>query len=57
MELSKLNEYYDKFKYGEDNFHNLMQFRVKKILLISTIYDAYIFEHDSKLSESRDLFL
>jgi len=51
MELSELNAYYDKFKYGEDNFHNLMQFRVKKILLISTIYDAYIFEHDSKLSQ------
>ncbi len=51
MNLEELRFYYDKFKYGEDNFHNLMQYRVKEILLISTFYDAYIFEHDSLLSE------
>ncbi len=51
MDIQELNNYYKKFKLGEDNFHNLMQFRVKKILLISTFYDAYIFEHDSKLSD------
>ena len=51
MDLAELNEYYTKFKYGEDNFHNLMQFRVKEILLVSTFYDAYIFEHDARLSE------
>ncbi|MDC7227097.1 MAG: PEP/pyruvate-binding domain-containing protein [Spirochaetales bacterium] len=51
MKFKELRYYYDKFKYGEDNFHNLMQYRVKEILLISTFYDAYIFEHDSLLSE------
>ena len=51
MKYKELRYYYDKFKYGEDNFHNLMQYRVKEILLISTFYDAYIFEHDSLLSE------
>ena len=51
MDLEKLNYYYNKFKYGQDNFHNLMQRRVKKILLISTFYDAYIFEHDGRLAE------
>ena len=51
MKFKELRYYYEKFKYGEDNFHNLMQFRVKEILLISTFYDAYIFEHDSLLSE------
>ncbi len=51
MDLKELNEYYNKFKFGEDNFHNLMQYRVKDILLISTFYDAYIFEHDARLSE------
>ena len=50
MELDELNYYYNKLKFGEDNFHNLMKFRVKKILLISTFYDAYIFEYDAKLS-------
>ena len=51
MKFNELRYYYEKFKYGEDNFHNLMQYRVKEILLISTFYDAYIFEHDSLLSE------
>jgi len=50
MELSELNYYYNKLKFGEDNFHNLMKFRVKRILIISTFYDAYIFEYDAKLS-------
>ena len=51
MKFKELRYYYEKFKYGEDNFHNLMQYRVKEILLVSTFYDAYIFEHDSLLSE------
>ncbi|MCF6335852.1 MAG: response regulator, partial [Spirochaetales bacterium] len=50
MELKELNYYYNKLKFGEDNFHNLMKYRIKKILLISTFYDAYIFEYDAKLS-------
>ena len=50
MELNELNYFYNKLKFGEDNFHNLMKFRIKKILLISTFYDAYIFEYDAKLS-------
>ena len=50
MELNELNYYYNKLKFGEDNFQNLMKYRIKKILLISTFYDAYIFEYDAKLS-------
>ncbi len=50
MKQQDLNYYYNKLKFGEDNFHDLMNFRIKKILLISTFYDAYIFEHDAKLS-------
>ena len=51
MDFEELNYYYNKFKYGEDNFHTLMQFRVREILLISTFYDAYIFEQDGRLAE------
>ena len=51
MDIKELNKYYSKFKYGEDNFHDLMQLRIKEILLISTFYDAYIFEHDAALTE------
>ena len=46
-----LNFYYNRFKFGEDNFHNLMSFRIRKILLIATFYDAYIIEHDGRLTE------
>ena len=51
MEISDLNYYYNKFKYGEDIFYQLMQQRVREILLVSTFYDAYIFEQDGQLSE------
>ncbi len=51
MKLRELSFYYRKFKFGEDNFHNLMPYRIRRILLISTFYDAYIFEHDSLLSD------
>ncbi|MBC8525360.1 MAG: hypothetical protein H8D22_00590, partial [Candidatus Cloacimonetes bacterium] len=49
--MEKLNYYYNKFKFGEDNFHNLMRNRVREILLVSTFYDAFIFEQDGRLSE------
>ena len=51
MDLKELNYYYNKFKFGEDNFHNLMKRRVHEILLVSTFYDAFIFEQDGRLSE------
>ncbi len=51
MKLEELNKYYNKFKFGEDVFHNLMKRRVKEILLISNFYDAYILEQDGRLSE------
>ena len=49
--LKTLNYYYNKFKFGEDIFFNLMNVRVKEILLVSTFYDAFIFEQDGRLSE------
>jgi hypothetical protein len=51
MKLEELNYYYNKFKFGEDIFHQLMQKRVRDILLVSTFYDAFIFEQDGRLSE------
>lgn len=51
MDIKELNHYYNKFKFGEDNFHNLMKKRVHEILLVSTFYDAFIFEQDGRLSE------
>ncbi len=51
MDLKELNYYYKKFKFGEDNFHELMKKKVHDILLVSTFYDAFIFEQDGRLSE------
>ena len=51
MNLKELNYYYNKFKFGEDNFHEMMKKKVHEILLVSTFYDAYIFEQDGRLSE------
>ena len=51
MDLKQLNYHYNKFKFGEDNFHYLMKHRVKEILMVSSFYDAYIFEQDGRLSE------
>jgi len=51
MNLEDLKYYYNKFKFGDDNFHNLMQSRIREILLISNIYDAYVLERDGRLSE------
>ena len=49
--MEKISYYYNKFKFGEDSFHNLMKNRVREILLVSTFYDAFIFEQDGRLSE------
>ena len=51
MDITELNHYYNKFKYGEDIYHTLMQKRVREILLVSTFYDAFIFEKDGRLSD------
>ena len=33
------------------DFHNLIRFRVRDILLVSSLYDSYIFEEDGRLYE------
>ncbi len=45
-------ELIEKSRYSKyQDFHNLMQFRVKDILLVSSLYDSYIFEEDNRLYE------
>lgn len=39
-----------KYKKFQD-FHNLMRFRVRDILLVSSMYDSFIFEEDGRLYE------
>ncbi|MFH2032525.1 MAG: PEP/pyruvate-binding domain-containing protein [Bacteroidota bacterium] len=39
-------------KYAKfQDFHNLMRFRIRDILLVSSMYDSYIFEEDGRLYE------
>lgn len=45
------NFFKDIERYEDRYYQNLMQTRVSNILLISTYYDAFIFEEDGKLSE------
>jgi len=51
MNIKELNYYFNKFKSVEERFFNLMKKRVQKILLVSTFYDAFIFEQDGRLTE------
>ena len=51
MDDKLLQKLLNKNASDKDIFHDLMQYRVREILLISTIYDAYIIEQEGKLSE------
>ncbi len=45
-------ELIEKSRYSKfQDFHNLMQFRIRDILLVSSLYDSYIFEEDNRLYE------
>jgi CheY-like chemotaxis protein len=47
----RLSELVAQYKTDNDIYHDLMQFRVREILLVATIYDAYILEEEDKLTE------
>jgi len=40
------------YKTDNDIYHDLMQFRVREILLVATIYDAFILEEEDRLTET-----
>ena len=51
-ELKFDKEMIKKSKYSKfQDFHNLMRFRIRDILLVSSLYDSYIFEEDGRLYE------
>ncbi len=51
MDIERLEEVYQQFKYGETLYHQLMRYRIKNILLISTFYTSFSLEEDIKFSE------
>jgi hypothetical protein len=46
-----LQKYWAKLNFNRDVFHDLMPFKVKEILLISTLYDAYSLEKEGHIAE------
>lgn len=46
-----LQKFLNKHTYNRDIFHDLMPFKVKEILLISSLYDAYAIEREGRFSE------
>ncbi|MDT8299712.1 MAG: hypothetical protein RQ801_15495, partial [Spirochaetaceae bacterium] len=51
MDSIYLRSAFDKLKFGEDAFHELMRWRIRRVLLVLPQYDARILEHDAKLSD------
>jgi len=46
-----LQKFLNKFNANRDIFHDLMPFKVKEILLVATLYDAYSIENEGRFSE------
>ena len=46
-----LQKFLDRHNMERDLFHELMPFKVKEILLIATLYDAYIIEGEGRFSD------
>jgi hypothetical protein len=51
MQADDLMTCYWRFKNREDVSHDLMKHKINEILLVSTFYDAFVFEQDGVLSE------
>jgi CheY-like chemotaxis protein len=51
MGTDKLSELRARYKSDDEIYHDLMQFKIREILLVATIYDAFILEQEGKLTE------
>ena len=51
MEKNKIHEIFRKYKSENEIFHDLMPVRMREILLVATIYDAFTLEQDGLISE------
>ncbi|MCF8368340.1 MAG: pyruvate, phosphate dikinase [Bacteroidales bacterium] len=49
--LQLLQRFLNKNNYNRDLYHDLMPFKVKEILIISNLYDAYSIEKEGRFSE------
>lgn len=46
-----LQKYWAKLNFNRDIFHDLMPFKVREILLVATLYDAYSLEKEGRIAE------
>lgn len=51
MEKTKIHEFFRKYKSDNEIFYDLMPVRIREILLVATIYDAFTLEQDGLISE------
>ncbi|MCK4549945.1 MAG: response regulator, partial [Candidatus Krumholzibacteria bacterium] len=51
MYKEMISRLFTSYKSDNEIYHDLMQFRVREILLVATIYDAFILEQEGKLTE------
>ena len=51
MYKEMISRLFTSYKSDDEIYHDLMQFRVREILLVATIYDAFILEQEGKLTE------
>ena len=51
MDANTFKAVFDRVTFGEDDFHELMRWRILRILVVLPHYDAWILEHDAKLAD------
>lgn len=51
MSKKKISKLLSNYKSDDEIYYDLMQFKVREILLVATIYDAFILEQEGKLTE------
>jgi hypothetical protein len=51
MPNEELMQVFKKYKSDSEIFHDLMRFKVRELLLVATIFDAYALEQDGMLAE------
>lgn len=51
METDNTKIIFEKLRFGENAFHELMKWRIRRILIVLPHYDAWILENDAKITD------
>jgi len=51
LDIQRMDIHNDQYDFALQIFHNLMPFKVREILLVSSLYDAFIVEEEGLISE------